>query len=247
VGSTHELQRTTSARCPAELPRRPLLARRDYDRPVEESAPFPPALADFDVVAEVLHVGSRRLSIVRPRSSEELLDEAAFEREEFLPYWAELWPSSLALADAVAGREVAGLRVLELGCGLAIPSVVAALGGARVLASDWSPDALLFAAENARRSGVEIATSLASWDDGEALAAHAPWDLVLASDVLYERRNGDQLAALLPRLVGPAGAVLLADPGRPHTRPFLAGLESRWRVEPLEGYERPFVVALRPA
>jgi SAM-dependent methyltransferase len=130
---------------------------------------------------------------------------------------AELWPSSIALAAAVAGQALDGLRVLELGCGLGIPSVVAALDSARALATDWSPDALL-AAENGRRNGVEVETALARWDDPDALAdlaPWAPWDLVLASDVLYERRNGDELLELLPRLVETTGEVLLADPSVP--------------------------------
>ena len=59
-----------------------------------------------------------------------------------MPYWAELWPSGLALADYVATLDLAGRRVLELGCGLALPSFAAALGGADVLATDWAPEAL---------------------------------------------------------------------------------------------------------
>ena len=200
----------------------------------------------FDVVEDAVDVGRHTLTVVRPRDSEELLDEEAFEREEFLPYWAELWPSSLALAAAVAERHVRGRRVLELGCGLAVPSIVASLAGARVLATDWSPDALLFAAENARRNGAAVETALARWDAPEELVARGPWDVVLASDVLYERRNVALLLDLLPRLVAADGLALVADPGRPHSGSFLAAAEERWRVERLAGFERPFVLALRP-
>src|SRR5579885_2021506 len=79
-----------------------------------------------------------RVSILRPPSPEELIDERAFADEEFLPYWAELWPSGVALARFVAGLELEGTRVLELGCGLGLPSLAAALRGADVLASDWA-------------------------------------------------------------------------------------------------------------
>ena len=58
-------------------------------------------------VEEVVGLDGRELLIVRPRDSEALLDEEAFEQEELLPYWAELWPSALALARAVGGRGAA--------------------------------------------------------------------------------------------------------------------------------------------
>src|SRR5436190_17395002 len=103
----------------------------------------------FDLVEATVPLPTRTLSILRPRSAEALLDEEAFEREEFLPYWAELWASGEALARAVAERVVAGLRIVELGCGLALPSLAAAAGGGHVLATDWSPDAIELAKENA--------------------------------------------------------------------------------------------------
>ena len=179
-------------------------------------------MSALDLVEERIDVCGRRLSLLRPRDPEALLDEEAFEHEEFLPYWAELWPASVALACAVSALRVRGLRVIELGCGLALPSIVAALGGAEVQATDWSPDAIRAAALNAERNGARVATELVSWADPEPLLAGAPWDVVLGSDLLYERRNVEELLELLPRLVeGGRGEVLLADPGRPLEPEFL--------------------------
>ncbi len=62
---------------------------------------------------------------------------------------------------------------------------------------------------------------MCSWTDPRALVAEAPWDLVLAADVLYESRNVDQLLELLPRLVDSSGTVLIADPGRRPAERFL--------------------------
>lgn len=169
-------------------------------------------------------MGDRSLVVVLPRDSEALIDEERFAREEFLPYWAELWPSALALARAVAGLPLRDLAVAELGCGLGLPSLVAAAGGARVLATDWAPEALPFVAENARRNGVAVALLECSWTEPAELVARGPFDLVLASDVLYERVNVPLIAALLPRLVAPGGHVLLADPGRPALDAFLAAM-----------------------
>ena len=114
---------------------------------------------ELDLVEEIVPLPERELSILRPRSSEALLDESAFEHEEFLPYWAELWPSGVALARMLSGRALRGARTLELGCGLALPSIAAALAGARVVATDWSPDALELAELNAARNGVSRTVS----------------------------------------------------------------------------------------
>ena len=182
----------------------------------------------LDLVEETVALPARTLSILRPRSAEALLDEEAFEHEEFLPYWAELWASGEALARTIAKRDVAGLRVVELGCGLALPSLAAALGGAQVLATDWSADAVELARENARRNGLELEGAVIRWSEPAPLLERSPWDLVLAADVLYERRNVDELLALLPRL---GGQIMLADPGRPHAKTFFAGAAKTWRVE----------------
>ena len=179
-------------------------------------------------VTDEIELGSRLLAITHPPDATELIDEEAFEQEEFLPYWAELWPSSIALARAVTALPLAGLAVVELGCGLALPSIAAALGGARVLATDWSSEALAYAERNARDNGAELETARVAWASPDALVARAPFDLVLAADVLYEARNAAQLSELLPRL---GGEVRLADPGRPALQGFLAGAGNDWLVE----------------
>jgi predicted nicotinamide N-methyase len=180
-----------------------------------------------DVVEEVVALDGRDLRLLRPRDAEALLDEDAFEREEYLPYWAELWPSSLALARAVSVRALRGARTLELGCGLGLPSIAAALAGGRVLATDWAPDAIAMARANAERNGAELETMVCSWTEPGPLVERAPWDLVLASDVLYEARNGDVLLPLLPRL---GREVWLADPGRPPAARFLEEAAREWVI-----------------
>ena len=87
-----------------------------------------------------------------------------------------------------------------------------------MLATDWAPDAIAMTERNAARNGLALETLCVSWTAPEPLLARAPWDLVLASDVLYEARNGDALLPLLPRL---GGEIWLADPGRPAAGPFL--------------------------
>ena len=181
----------------------------------------------LNLAEEIVSIDGLELAILRPPETEELLSEEAFEHEEFLPYWAELWPSGVALARLVRRRPLRGLRVLELGCGLGVPSIVAALGGARVLATDWSVDALEVTALNAERNGAALETAAVSWNQPEPLLDAGAWDLVLGADLLYERRNVDQLLDLLPRL---GREILLAEPGRPPAAQFFEEVELEVRA-----------------
>jgi predicted nicotinamide N-methyase len=170
------------------------------------------------LIEEKVVLAGRTLTLLRPPSAEELIDEHAFAAEEFLPYWAELWPSGVALAEHVATRDVRGLRVLELGAGLGYPSLAAALGGGDVLATDWAEDAVALLRANAARNHIALRAELVRWDEPSRFGTG--WDLVLAADVLYEQRNAEQLLQLLPQL--DAGEILLAEPGRPFAKDVLA-------------------------
>jgi predicted nicotinamide N-methyase len=164
------------------------------------------------------------VTIARPPSADELIDEAAFDEDEFLPYWAELWPSGVALAAVVAALDLRGRRVVELGAGLGLPSLAAALGGADVLATDWADDAVDLLRANAKRNGITLRAERVRWDEPHPLLRGAPWDVVLGADLLYESRNAAQLLELLPQL---GGDILLAEPGRP----FAASFFAHWLVE----------------
>jgi predicted nicotinamide N-methyase len=175
-------------------------------------------------------IGERTLVIARPADPEALIDDDAFDRDEFLPYWAELWPSGLALARRVAELQLARRTVLELGCGLGLPSLVASLAGANVVATDWALEALELLRRNAERNGAAVTALCIDWRDCTALPA-GRFDLVLAADVLYEARNAAPLLAALRHTVAEGGRALVADPGRRHAKAFLDGAHSDgWRV-----------------
>jgi predicted nicotinamide N-methyase len=145
-----------------------------------------------------------------------------------VPYWSVLWRSGVALARDLSRRRLDRLRVVELGCGMGVPGLAASRSGAAVLATDASLEALELLACNAARNGIEIETAQVDWASPSNLLERAPFDLVLAADVLYERAGVAQLLGLLPRL---APKVLLADPGRPAADAFLREARRRWPVE----------------
>jgi predicted nicotinamide N-methyase len=198
---------------------------------------------DEHLVEQVVALSGRDVVIVRPRDSEALIDEQAFGPEEFIPYWADLWPSAELLARTVIGRALRGARVLELGCGLGLPSIAAAIAGGRVLATDWSPEAVAAARANAERNDVELEASVCDWQEPGPLLARGPWNLVLAADVLYERRNVAPLRTLLERL---ACETWLAGPGRAPAETLLFDLEmTGWKRSEIARTTSPQVTVHR--
>jgi len=205
--------------------------------PALPAVPGLPPGAASDLVEETFTLAGHDVRMVRPRDGDALLDELLTEDdpdEDLLPFWAELWPSGTALAGAICGRDLAGRRVVELGSGLGLVSVAAALAGADVLATDRSPEAIAFTTVNAVRNGATVRTAVCAFDQPRPLLDGAPWDLVLAADVLYEQANVPVLLWLLPRLVAPAGEALIADPDRRPAGLLLAGLDAAgWRRDRL--------------
>ena len=186
----------------------------------------------FTVETRAFTEGPLTLELILPARPDELIDDSAFNVDERLPYWAELWPSARALARHLLRQPPPDGPVLELGCGLALPSLVLLSRGFEVLATDYYREALEFARANADRNALPaLPTRLLDWrhrPDGLG-----PYPTLLAADVLYEERNALALAELIPGLVRPGGSLLLADPGRTYRTRFEALMLARgWSCEP---------------
>ncbi len=184
-----------------------------------------------DLVSRTVDLPGGEVRLLQPREAAELPDAGGVEWAPIAPYWAVLWRSGVALARKLDGAALSGLRVVELGCGLALPSLAAARAGADVLATDGCGEALALVARNARANGVRVETAVADWSTPAALVERAPFDLALAADVLYEQDSVDPLLGLLPRL---AAEAWLADPGRPAAAAFVDRAARRWDIETSE-------------
>lgn len=181
-----------------------------------------------DLLSQWIDLPSGRLRVLQPQESAELPDAGGVEWAPMAPYWSVLWRSGVALARELDGVPLGGLRVVELGCGLALPSLAAARAGADVLATDASPDALELVTRNAHLNDLSVATARSGWAEPEELLRHAPFDVVLAADVLYEKDSVAPLLSLLPRL---APQAWFADPGRPTAAEFLEEAARCWAVD----------------
>ena len=184
-------------------------------------------MPEEEVVSQSVGLPSGELTILQPAESAELPDAGEVVWAPLVPYWSVLWRSGVALARELDGMDLRGLRVVELGCGLAVPSIAAARAGAEVLATDGDAEALELVKRNAEANDVRIGTAIADWAQPDDLVGRAPFDLALAADVLYERANVALLLSLLPRL---APTAWLADPGRTGAEAFLDQAEKRWTV-----------------
>jgi predicted nicotinamide N-methyase len=180
------------------------------------------------MVTQTVRVGDSELSLLQPEEGAEIPDDGPVEWAPIAPYWAILWRSGVGLARELSDTPLRGRRVVELGCGLAVPSLVAAREGAQVLATDVSPEALALVERNAAANAVHVETARVEWAEPEGLVSRAPFDLVLGADILYERPSAERLLRLLPRL---ASEAWIADPGRPAGEEFLKKARRRWRIE----------------
>jgi predicted nicotinamide N-methyase len=194
----------------------------------------------FATREECFNHGALELRMLLPRAADELLDEEAFSRDERLPYWADLWPSAKALGRYLLDKPPpTGHRIIELGCGLALPSLILHSRGFDVLATDYNKDALLFASVNGTRNGLG-SLSIALLDWRQTPDELGPFDLAIAADVLYEQRNAISLVGCLPRVLSAGGRFMLADPGRRWLGEFRARLrQAGWTEIELTSIEEP--------
>jgi predicted nicotinamide N-methyase len=141
------------------------------------------------------------------------------------PYWMHLWPAAATLARLIAGSQRIGprTRVLELGCGLALPTLLAAARGALAVAADWKREPLHFAQASAKLNGCDIEVLQMDWT---AVPLRREFDFCFGADVGYDARFKDALVQAVAALLRPGGTAWLADSVNVHHPGLTEGLES---------------------
>lgn len=188
----------------------------------------------YDLAQEEVHIGMRTFTMTVVRDPDLLLERvtpAQFAQDERLPYWAELWTSSLALArSCLEENDFHGKHVLELGCGVGLVGLSAASGGAHVVMTDYEHDALLFTQYNA---AVNLSPDVVRKQiqlhhlDWRAPGLMGQYDAVLGADILYERSLHEPLLRILDEALVPGGRVVLTDPERSMALAFLDAARER--------------------
>lgn len=188
----------------------------------------------YDVEEKRVQIGEGEVVILGIRDTNVLLDQIdprVFAEDERLPYWAELWPASIALASLCASQpdRFQHATVLEVGCGLGLGGITAARYGASVTMTDYEKDALLFARHNATQNlppdvAARCVFRLLDWREPQELGR---FDLILGADVLYEERNFAPLLDIVDRHLEHDGAALFTDPGRTVAEQFLPFARAR--------------------
>ena len=183
-------------------------------------------------------IRDRTFKILKPANPDDLIREEDFVKDERLPYWADIWPSSTILAAKLLEIGGTGKTALELGCGVGLCTMAARIAGFDVLSTDYYEDSLDFTRANAFTNlGSEARTRLLDW-------RHLPgdvgnFDLVFASDVLYEREYAELLPTIFGRTLLPGGSALVADPGRV-AAPFFVEACARGELEAAKIETLPF-------
>jgi predicted nicotinamide N-methyase len=178
-------------------------------------------------------VGDKSFMIQRVKNIDKLIDsisEEEFNKDERLPYWAELWPSAIALSEFVLENrsEFEGKKVLELGCGLGLVGIVVTAIGGEVLFTDYNSHALQFTRENFKRNFKRpVSVQLLDWrDPGNAQS----FDIILAAEILYEKRWLKPVLHILNKKLADSGIAYIAGPDRTVGRKVFPMIDdNKWR------------------
>ncbi len=151
--------------------------------------------------------------------------------DERMPYWADLWPSAIALSEYLTEHStlVKNQEVIELGCGLGLPGMVASTLGGKVLMTDYLEEAISFARLNWEQNVSSVFNSeLVDWRNVDG---KKKYDVVLASDVAYENRSFQPLLLSFKALIKKNGKILLSEPNRKFASPFIELLKSEFEIK----------------
>jgi predicted nicotinamide N-methyase len=197
----------------------------------------------FQTITEPIVVGTIPIPFTRIANPNRVLDEICAEEDRrekqtgirlenppHLPYWAELWESSRALAATLSQMDVKNSRVLDLGCGMGLAGAAAAAMGADVTLVDLESPALLFARLNTLPFVSRIRRVNWQTDD-----LNQRYDLILGADIVYEKAQWPFLLEFWRRHITPDGAALVAEPGRQSGDQFIEWIRNRnWKINQTE-------------
>lgn len=205
-----------------------------------------------------VHAAGRDWNLTRASNFDELWDgmvsDGRADQDDHIPYWTELWPSSLVLCSFLKERaaEIAGKRCMDIGCGLGLTAIAASSFGAMVTAMDYEFQALRYASLNAERNQVP-SPEWVVMDWRHPAVSPGAFHRIWGGDIMYEKRFVAPVLRFFAHALAPDGRVWVAEPGRSVYQAFLAGLRGGgWkgqrvftsRVDALYAQSVPVTVAV---
>ncbi|NLD99769.1 MAG: class I SAM-dependent methyltransferase [Fibrobacter sp.] len=168
-------------------------------------------------------IKNQKFNFLCPGDPDSVLDSITddqYEKDQFLPYWVDHWPAAQILFPFILDASIAAhISACELGCGLGVISTALASKNIKTVSIDISPQACIFAFENIyRNSGIPRVLST----DWRYIGLLQTFDLIVASDVLYEERWIEPILTCIKQLLNPGGKAWIADPCRRHWEAFKA-------------------------
>jgi predicted nicotinamide N-methyase len=147
--------------------------------------------------------------------------------EEHCPYFGVMWESGIGLSQFLTKEMCEGKKILEIGCGLALPSFVATRFGGDVIATDFHADVPIFLDLNKKANGIDFEYQVMNWRSEVERTKNTlgMFDLVLGSDILYESQHSLEVAKALIAFLNPGGKIVLADPGRAYIQKFISTMK----------------------
>jgi 2-polyprenyl-3-methyl-5-hydroxy-6-metoxy-1,4-benzoquinol methylase len=185
------------------------------------SAPLPFQPCEFTICAN-----RATWTFLKPAHPEILLDlltEKQFEKDRFLPYWAELWPSTEVLFEIVASMAVPkNLQICDLGCGLGAVAGYLSANGHKLYACDISPEACRYAQANILRYSQNALITCCDWRKSPFKSC---FDMIVAADIIYEKQCMEPVVRFLSESIRPGGSAFIADPRRAYWNIFKAEIQ----------------------
>ena len=201
----------------------------------------------FEVIHETITINDKHYKINRIGNIDQLFDALLAKGsdhedvlDEKIPYWAELWPSAIAMSQYLIENKVLlqGKSIIEIGSGLGLPSIVASEFASDIVCTDYIQESLDFAKTNYllnHSNDDKIKFEILDWRNSES--TNQKYDMVIASDVAYERKAFDDLEKCIHRLSHENTIVLLSEPNRHMAVDFLASLKNQQKIKHEKEYE----------
>jgi predicted nicotinamide N-methyase len=147
--------------------------------------------------------------------------------EEHCPYFGVMWEAGIGLSQFLTSDLCKGKKILEIGCGLGLPSFVATRFGGHVIATDFHADVPVFLDINQKTNNIQFEYQVMNWRSEIERTKNdlGTFDLVLGSDILYESQHSMEVAKALIAFLNPGGKIILADPGRAYIQKFISTMK----------------------